>query len=72
MSGYLNKRPALNFVSFSDLLADPTITMIRFFKDTNTVLAVDNVAKKSDDDSSDHGDDHSTLFLEDLENYKNF
>ncbi|KAJ7441881.1 hypothetical protein FB451DRAFT_1190858 [Mycena latifolia] len=51
---------------------DPTLTMSQYFKDASVVLKADIEPGTQPEASSDSGDGPSTVFLEDLETYRNY
>ncbi|KAJ7036892.1 hypothetical protein C8F04DRAFT_1180917 [Mycena alexandri] len=51
---------------------DPTLTIAQYFKENSTVVAADGDFEDAGYSNSEDGEPPSTVFLEDLENYKAF
>ncbi|KAJ7019099.1 hypothetical protein C8F04DRAFT_1276683 [Mycena alexandri] len=73
LDGYVTKKKtASTALTVSAALEGNSLTMAQYFKDDATVLCLDGDSNDVRSVGSEDGDPPSTVFLEDLENYKAF
>lgn len=71
LDNFVIAKKAVPMPTSSFKIEDSTVTMAQFFRDSATVIK-SNLAEEVEDSSSDSGEPPSTVFLEDLETYKNY